>query len=72
MKRELCLQYPDKMRTYSNLRSSWLSRMSLVFLLAPMVGGFHNAAAENQAPQGYYRFPAIHGDTVVFTAEGDL
>ena len=21
---------------------------------------------------GYYRFPAIHGDTVIFTAEGDL
>ena len=21
-------------------------------------------------PKGYYRFPAIHGDTVVFTAEG--
>jgi tricorn protease len=29
-------------------------------------------AVENQAPQGYYRFPAIHGDTIVFTAEGDL
>lgn len=23
-------------------------------------------------PQGYYRFPAVHGSTVVFTAEGDL
>lgn len=28
------------------------------------------AAAET--PRGYFRYPAIHGDTVVFTAEGDL
>ncbi len=29
-------------------------------------------AALAQPTAGYYRFPAIHGDTVVFTAEGDL
>ena len=30
--------------------------------------------AQNKANTrpGYYRFPAIHGDTVIFTAEGDL
>ena len=25
-----------------------------------------------EAPRGYYRFPTIHDDTIVFTAEGDL
>ena len=29
-------------------------------------------AAAADAPRGYYRFPAIAADTVVFTAEGDL
>lgn len=25
-----------------------------------------------EGPQGFYRHPALHGDTIVFTAEGDL
>ncbi len=29
-------------------------------------------AADAPAPQGYYRYPAIHGDTIAFVAEGDV
>ncbi|MBI1842550.1 MAG: PD40 domain-containing protein [Verrucomicrobia bacterium] len=29
-------------------------------------------AADPEAPRGYYRYPALHGDTIVFTSEGDL
>ena len=30
------------------------------------------AGAAEQTRRGYYRFPAVHGDTIVFTSEGDL
>ena len=30
------------------------------------------AVVRAQGPAGYYRYPAVHGETVIFTAEGDL
>jgi hypothetical protein len=53
--------------------SKWSRRL---FILAAILSLFSlvplQAESNRNEHRGYYRYPAIHGDIVVFTAEGDL
>jgi tricorn protease len=47
--------------------------LTATFILIPCGGGSRTAPTEAGATRpGYYRDPAIHGDAIIFTAEGDL
>lgn len=46
--------------------------MRLVLGMTLLLCALVRAENESAAPSGYYRFPAIHGDTILITAEGDL
>src|SRR5437764_13995448 len=52
-------------------RTIWLLTCALAGLLIPehWVCG---AVSGDKPPQGSYRFPSVYGDSIVFTAEGDL
>jgi tricorn protease len=45
--------------------------LTLLYVLASL-STLSLFAAEPSAPRGYFRYPAIHGQTIVFAAEGDL
>ncbi len=56
------------------MRTACFSRLAFVaplLLLLVFTLGLVSAGRA-QSAQGYYRFPALHDDTLVFTAEGDL
>ncbi|MGO8998109.1 MAG: hypothetical protein ACLQVI_32725, partial [Polyangiaceae bacterium] len=38
----------------------------------PQEPGPPSGAAAGTPRPGYYRYPTIHGDTIIFTSEGDL
>ena len=49
-----------------------ITPLLLVVLSFILFGATLHAQSKPKTRPGYYRFPAIHGDTVIFTAEGDL
>ena len=56
----------------SSLASSIFRQILLTLGAALLVIAPLDAGDKGSTRPGYYRYPAIHGDTIIFTAEGDL
>lgn len=62
-----------KVRIFARWAPNAVLITTFFVMSAVLVAGVTAAAqAHASVRRGYYRFPAIHGDMVIFTAEGDL
>src|SRR5271169_934173 len=64
-------------RFKTSLKWSWLQMLSKILRLTACVIVLSSilsprASAQGEIHRGYYRYPAVHGDTIIFTSEGDL
>ena len=54
-------------------RVSALMALSAAVMVPPVVAAVTaSSGGKETTRKGYYRDPAVHGDTIVFTSEGDL